>query len=208
MTERLTTGIEQLDRALGGGVAPGSIVAVTAPPDAQSEPLLRAAMSARPALYVSTIRAAAAVRETLDRTGGHDDVDVEYIGIESPLEEIRDALDSIRPGSTVVVDAVNPLESRVSEADYLRFLNALDRGLSRTDSVGLLHCLESEPPTDHRELTLAVADVVLDVDVNTNASNLEFSLEIPRARGTTPRDRVLKLELGADIGVDTSRDIS
>lgn len=207
MDDRLSTGIDSLDRALNGGVRPGSIVAVKAPPEVQSDPLLRAGMDIRPSLYVSTIRAATDVRETLERTVDGEFA-VEHVGVSDPLSEARSAIGGLSGETNVILDAMNLLESRVDERGYVSFLNKLEEGLRKTGSVGVLHCLESEPATEHREITLASADMVWNVGVHAAPERLEFYLEIPRARAMAPDERILNLKLGRTVQVDTSRDIA
>lgn len=117
-------------------------------------------------------------------------------------------LADIRTQSNVVIDAVNPLESASSQEEYLEFLRELTATLDATESIGFLHCLEDGRSPEHRGLSLSVAEFVWSLDIETESERLEFYLEIPKARATMPEDRVLKLELGEDIRVDTSRDIA
>lgn len=208
MADRLSTGVEPLDRALDGGVRSGSLVAVRAAPEAQSGPLLRVGMGERPTQYVTTVLSERTAREMLAETANDVEYTVTAVDVEGPLAGVRDALGDLDEPSNVVVDVVNPLESRTDEADYLAFLNDLRETLAETGSVGYLHCLEAEPPTAHRELTLAAASMVWELDVETEGDRIEFYLEIPKARAMDPEDRVLHLELGRGIDVDTSRDIA
>src|SRR5262249_8840571 len=72
--DRLRTGIGELDRVLGGGVVPGSLVLIGGDPGiGKSTMLLQAAQalaaSAPPVLYVSAEESAAQVRLRADRLG-------------------------------------------------------------------------------------------------------------------------------------------
>lgn len=62
MSERLSTGVDEPDREIGGGVYPGPIV-VAAPPASQSEAPLHATMRERRTHYVTTRRNENAVSE-------------------------------------------------------------------------------------------------------------------------------------------------
>ncbi|MFC7027485.1 hypothetical protein ACFQH8_08195 [Halomicroarcula sp. GCM10025710] len=62
---RLSTGIDTIDRTLGGGLQPGSIVALLAPPEAQSLPVLCAHTGLRPTHYFTTLRTVDSVQRQL-----------------------------------------------------------------------------------------------------------------------------------------------
>ena len=61
----LPTGVTELDRKLRGGVPPGSLVVLTAPPDTQSELLLEQVTRANDSTYVTTIRDEATLADRL-----------------------------------------------------------------------------------------------------------------------------------------------
>jgi KaiC/GvpD/RAD55 family RecA-like ATPase len=205
---RVSTGIEPLDRELGGGVFPGSVVALTAPPASQSEPLLHASMRERPTLYLTTRRAAAVVEADLDRALSGDDYDVVALGGEDRLAEAREAIEGIGEGHNVVVDTVEPLISGADTDRYVDFLNDLKERLLATDSVALLHCVGSTDRPAAHDITLGIADVVWDLTVRVNGTDLENRLSVPKFRGGDILDETIKLELGETVRVDTSRDIA
>ena len=73
-TERVRTGIGELDRVLGGGVVPGSLVLIGGEPGAGKSTLLIQAARALaratpPVLYVSAEESAAQVKMRADRLG-------------------------------------------------------------------------------------------------------------------------------------------
>ena len=73
---RVTSGISELDRVLGGGVVPGSVVLLSGEPGVGKSTLLLevasrwAATGDRTALYVTAEESAAQVRGRAERTGG------------------------------------------------------------------------------------------------------------------------------------------
>jgi len=161
----LTTGVPAVDRALGGGVSPGSLVAVVARPAVESEPLLYAPASEHPTRYLTALRPRAAI-ETAPRTHGADvggDVEVEAVDGDA-LDAPEAHLGGLEPASLLVVDPVTEAEQGEREA-YRAFLDAVDRACRMIESVALLHFVETRPATLRRDLALAPADVVFDIEV-------------------------------------------
>lgn len=209
---RLSTGIADVDRALGGGLQPGSIVALVAPPDAQSLPLLCAHVHLRPTLYVTTLRTAASIERQLEQQGGTPKIKrVEHVDLDVALQAITRSLEDLEDGDDLVVDVVDPIERTATMPEYLRFLNSISDRLSEVGGVAMLHCLESRTDDDsiNRELTLGIADHVWRLNPRrTGTRSLDYYLEIPKAGGVTltDEDRVLELDIGSSIDVDRTRD--
>ncbi|MFC7249699.1 hypothetical protein ACFQJ5_07605 [Halomicroarcula sp. GCM10025324] len=209
---RLSTGIDTIDRTLGGGLQPGSIVALLAPPEAQSLPVLCAHTGLRPTHYFTTLRTVDSVQRQL----AQQDLDpklrrVEHVDLDDALATIDAGLEQLEDGDDVVVDVVDPLERTASMAAYLDLLNALSRRLAETGGVGMLHCLESgrEAESPNRELTLSVADHVWRLEPRREgARSLTYYLEIPKANGLPldENDRVQELDVGSSVQVDRTRD--
>ena len=105
---RSTTGIDELDFVLGGGVVPGSVVLVGGEPGVGKSTLLlqcaaRLRRDGRPALYVSGEESAAQVRMRADRLGG-DATDVQFLP-ETSLEVILEHASALVP-SVLIVDSI------------------------------------------------------------------------------------------------------
>jgi len=108
---RFPTGVEELDRVLGGGVVPGSLVLLGgAPGIGKSTLLLQICQNLRrsrpPVLYVSGEESARQIRLRADRLG------VAGQGVlllsETRLESIEAQIQSVRPG-LVIVDSIQTL---------------------------------------------------------------------------------------------------
>jgi DNA repair protein RadA/Sms len=104
-TERLRTGIGELDRVLGGGVVPGSLVLIGGDPGiGKSTVLLQAARAlaeaAPPVLYVSGEESAAQVKLRAERLGAA--TDGLFLWSENDLSAVQAELDTIKPGALVV----------------------------------------------------------------------------------------------------------
>src|SRR3954452_13611405 len=111
--QRLLTGIAELDRVLGGGLVPGSVVLLGGSPGIGKATLTGMALgnlSARGAkvLYVSGEESAAQVRLRAERVG--DDALSLPVLAETPVEAVLAALEAERPG-VCVIDSVQTLHS-------------------------------------------------------------------------------------------------
>lgn len=209
MDGRISTGLDPLDRELDGGFLPGSIVVLSTPPESQSDPLLHAAMRGRPATYVTTIRSEPVVEETLDRAlGVEGNYEVTHVGVDDPLGRVRDRIELQREGTVVVVDVIGPIERAATDADYVAFLNALKEGLIETDSVAILHAVDADGSPALRRRTTEFADAVMELEVEDDGLQVENLLSIPKFRGDEPPEERIKVELGRDVDIDTSRDIA
>ncbi|ANY07070.1 DNA repair protein RadA [Pseudonocardia sp. HH130630-07] len=106
------TGVDELDRVLGGGLVPGAVVLLAGEPGVGKSTLLlevaaRAAETAR-VLYVSGEESAGQVRLRAERTGGvHDEL---YLAAESSLESVLGHVEQLRP-SLLVIDSVQTMST-------------------------------------------------------------------------------------------------
>jgi KaiC/GvpD/RAD55 family RecA-like ATPase len=210
MVGRLETGIEILDRRLEGGIPPGSIVVLAAPPGSQAELLLYELTAARGSLYLTTERTQQAVRDTLERTDAPvGDPTIRDIPNEDRLEQANRLFRALPQGANLILDTADPLER--SEPDrYRNFLNELREHMVETDSVAFVHCLRGHE--DHvprnRDTTLHIADVVFDLTTTVRGTDLEVRLTVPKFRGGSALSETIKLEIADRVAIDTSRDIA
>ena len=109
--ERLSTGVPELDRVLGGGLVPASLVLVGGEPGVGKSTLLLAALGAisrdRRALLITGEESAAQVKLRAARLGGCDDVE---ILAETELDLVCETLERERP-AVCVIDSVQTLWS-------------------------------------------------------------------------------------------------
>ena len=107
--ERIRTGLPELDRVLGGGVVPASLVLVSGDPGIGKSTLLLMALAAMSnewkTVLVTGEESAAQVKLRADRLGGADSVRVFQ---ETNLEDVCAALELERP-AVCVVDSVQTL---------------------------------------------------------------------------------------------------
>jgi len=112
-TERLRTGSDELDRVLGGGLVPGSVVLLGGSPGIGKSTLMSAALAriqgaGGTTLYVSGEESAAQVRLRAERLGEHA-LEVPVLA-ETALEVVLATLEQERP-QACVVDSVQTLWS-------------------------------------------------------------------------------------------------
>jgi DNA repair protein RadA/Sms len=107
------TGVDELDRVLGGGVVPGSVTLLAGEPGVGKSTLLlkvvhQWACVGRRALYVSGEESAGQIRMRAERTGcSHDQV---YLAADSDLDNVLAHIDAIKP-TLVVVDSVQTIST-------------------------------------------------------------------------------------------------
>ena len=108
-----TTGIGELDRVLGSGIIPGSVVLLAGEPGVGKSTLLlevasRWAKLDRVALYVTAEESAGQVRMRAERTGAlHDSL---YLAAESNLDVVFGHVDQLKP-SLLIVDSVQTMNA-------------------------------------------------------------------------------------------------
>jgi DNA repair protein RadA/Sms len=110
-SERISTGVAELDRVLGGGLVPASLVLVGGEPGVGKSTLLLSALSAiskdRRALLVTGEESVAQVKLRAERLGGAERVE---ILAETELEAVCATLEAERP-DVCVIDSVQTLYS-------------------------------------------------------------------------------------------------
>jgi KaiC/GvpD/RAD55 family RecA-like ATPase len=207
MADRLPTGISVLDRQLGGGIPPGSILLLSADPASQSESLLYEIAAARGTLYVTTVRSEQAVRDAIERyRGGVDRLSIRDAGDYPPIDNATRLVKDLPESANLLVDVVDPLED-TEPTRYRRFLNDLQTHMVNTGSVAVLHAMHGSE-AQNRTLTEHMADVVFDLRTDTSGSQIVNRLAVPKFRGGSALEETIKLKLTDGVTIDTSRDIA
>lgn len=198
MPDRIPTGVDPLDRQLGGGLAPGSVLVYEAPPASQAEVLLHSLAESRPTTYVSTIRAPARVEATLAPPAT-----VTGIDPDAPGCGLREVLQS-RSSAVVIIDPIDPLEATPA---YQSVLSTIESHLVGADTLIVLHALRQPQPPTGRSRTHHVADTVFRLR-QSDDRGATTQLSVPKVRDGTPPAEALTLSLTDTVAVDTSRQIA
>ncbi|WP_030415810.1 DNA repair protein RadA [Streptomyces sp. NRRL S-1448] len=108
-----STGVDELDRVLGGGLVPGAVVLLAGEPGVGKSTLLldaaaKSASAAHPTLYVTGEESASQVRLRADRIGALDDH--LYLAAETDLSAVLGHLDTVKP-SLLILDSVQTVAS-------------------------------------------------------------------------------------------------
>ncbi|MFA9428293.1 P-loop NTPase [Natronorubrum sp. A-ect3] len=180
----LPTGIDALDRRLGGGLAPGSVVALIAEPASQSEHLLYGATAPRGTLYLTTERSAANVQRAIETTSTETGTPtVRHVSGEHRLEETMENISRLPAEATLIIDPIDVLE-RYDRHAYVSFLNDLKDWMVETEGIALLHGLNGSNRPDNRTATIHATDAVFDVQTSNPGigAGVEHSLSIPKFR--------------------------
>jgi DNA repair protein RadA/Sms len=108
-----SSGVEELDRVLGGGLVPGAAILLAGEPGVGKSTLLlevaaRNAARGHRTLYLTGEESAAQVRMRADRTGGvHDEL---YLAAETDLGAILGHVDAVAP-TLLVVDSIQTISA-------------------------------------------------------------------------------------------------
>ncbi len=142
-----TTGIDEFDRVLGGGLVPGSVVLLAGEPGVGKSTLLlevvhRWARSApdRRALYVTGEESAGQVRLRADRTGAvHERV---FLAAESDLATVFGHVEQVAP-SLLIVDSVQTMlaadvDGVIGGVTQVRAITSALTTLAKTTGVAVL----------------------------------------------------------------------
>lgn len=201
-SNRLPTGIDALDRAMGGGVPPGRLVLLVSDPGVQSELIVDSILAQRDTLYVTTDRPEWEVMKDIEPGLGSGEIQVRDHTPDSLLSGVESLLDELGTSWNFVLDSVNELEL-VPRPRYRLFLSDVKQRLFETGSVGLLTGV-TVGHESARDLTLRRADIVLRLETRTSDHEIENRLSVPKFRGGAAMTETVKLELTDEVRVDES----
>lgn len=209
MGSKLETGIETLDRQLGGGLPKGSITVLEAPPGSQGHLFLHELTDTRGTLWLSFARAVEAIERSLAETPSNSgECTVKHVSSTNPMDDAEKWLDAVPRESNIILDPTNVLESEESHKEYWTFLNELQTYLLDKDSLAVLYCTKGVAEVPLRDMTKYFADVVLELETKSVKGDVENFLHVPKYRRGECPSGVLKLELQRGVSIDTSRDIA
>ena len=209
MTDRLETGIDVLDRKLGGGLPAGSLVVLSAAPASQAELFLYELTATRGTLWLSLNRTAQAVRESVQTTPAPTgDPTIRHVSGEAPLDNASKLVSALPDRSNLIVDPLDVLEAQEPPSRYRSFMNDLQNHVFNTDGLAVFHCLEGRSVPPLRDTTEHFADVIFRLQTDATGDEVESRLAIPKFRSGRAPPNTIKLDLTTEVSIDTSRDIA
>jgi archaellum biogenesis ATPase FlaH len=227
---KLQTGIRKIDRELDGGIEQGSLLSVIAGPATQSEALFQQLIGERPTLYLTTLREPESVEKRLGTDSeevfvkdvrGSQTMDKEFLkqitGTRSyslSIDETDDILDAVYETiervdreMNVILDPINPLEETDQPGAYREVINKFQSKMLETGGVGVLHCVTLEDAPPLRDVTLAISDVVFELDLVQLTNEMQYQLTIPKNRGGTPLLEETAVKFDSEVWIDDTRNI-
>lgn len=209
--KKLSTGIEILDNPeyLDGGFPEGSVVTLIADPVATAELFLFDLAEARYTNYLTTSKPVPAVKHQLEQLQrSPDDFHViDLYSADDPVVNATMALDEVSPGENIIVDNFSDL---VQIDGYERVLNKIYQVSHDQDCLTYLFMFRDSDATlsYHESRVPYMSDVVMQMKTSVEGEKVENRLSITKLRGMTPPEKTVKLNIGEEIEVDTSRDIA
>lgn len=208
---KLSTGIEILDNPeyLQGGFPKGSVVTIMANPIATAELFMYDLATVRRTSYFTTARSAETVQmnlDTLGRSPGEFDV-VDLFSADDVFDALMTGLEDVGREENIIVDTVSDL---VNHDRFEDMLDVIYRVSHETDSVTYFYMIkeDGETMTFEESRIPHLSDVVMRMITGIEGEKVENRLAISKIRGQTPPEKTIKLNIGEEIVVDTSRDIA
>ncbi len=205
---RLSTGIEKLDRPLNGGIKPGSVISVIAPPESQYEMLLQHFIRERDTLYISTTRAEKHIHDQLVSR----DVETSGCGIkyvdptDSVMEDVLEYAKKPPTGSNVIIDISDPVENE-DTGRVINFYHQLKDHMETIGGIALVVGLNSDPVPSGRKYTYKMADVVIELEFVHTTTETDIVMRVPKYRTGTSILDPIKLVIKEDVQVDSKRQV-
>jgi KaiC/GvpD/RAD55 family RecA-like ATPase len=165
--------------------------------------------SVRKTNYFTTSRSEEAVNQNLDimkRSPDNFEV-IDLFEADDVFDTLMEGLENVGNEENIIIDTVSDL------VDHNRFDDMLDvvyRVSHETDSVTYLYMIKEDGETMTYEESRVpyLSDVVMRMMTGIEGENVENRLAISKLRGQTPPPKTIKLNIGEEIVVDTSRDIA
>lgn len=208
---KLSTGIEILDNPeyFEGGFYKGSVVTIIADPIATAELFMFDLAKTRKTTYFTTGRSEESVEMSLELMGRSGE-NIEVVDLFSADDVYKTAINALRNVGREENIIFDNFSDVVQHDRYDEILNETYRISHTTDSITYLFMVkESDATLTYDEGRVPYAsDVVMKMMTGIEGEKVENRLAVSKMRGQTPPPKTVKLNIGEEIEVDTSRDIA
>ncbi|MDY6964376.1 MAG: recombinase RecA [Halobacteriota archaeon] len=228
-----STGINFLDNELSGGLPAGTVVYFYADADeTTSEVFLHHFSSVRKTYYFTTVRRPKYISQNITDLG-LDTENINFIDVYSQyyLNKFGDMIDNVgnefvdkdildfteyqlkniraqdEKDFNIIIDTFSfYLGLNVNFGNILRLTNLIYEITKETESISYLYVLNDYDKPENKVMNLC--DAVFDVTSDRIGDNIYSKLSIPKMRGKTEVNDLIKFKVASGIQIDTTRDIA
>ena len=229
-----TTGIEVLDRTLGGGLPSGSVTYIYADAKSMAEVFLYQFTQARKSYYFSNERRPQYVMHDIESFGfktsdivfvdiyseyyftAHgemvDNVGNEFVDakiVEFTEYNLKKILAEEEEDINIIFDTFSfYLNLKVNPGLIKRLINIIYETTKNLNCVSFLYGLKDTHQKNHENEILKSCDVIFDVELEKTADKISNRLSIPKIRGRIPTTEMIRFKVGDGVQIDTTKDIA
>ena len=232
--QSLTTGIEVLDRTLGGGLPSGSVTYIYADAKSMAEVFLYQFTQARKTYYFSNERRPRYVMHDIGNFGfktddivfvdiyseyyftAHgelvDNVGNEFVDakiVEFTEYNLRKILDEGEQDINIIFDAFSfYLNLKVNPGLIKRLINIIYETTKSLNCLSFLYGLKDTHQKNIENEILKSCDVVFDIELERTSDKISSLLSIPKIRGRIPAIDMIRFKVGDGVQIDTTKNIA
>lgn len=232
--ENRTTGIEILDRTLGGGLPSGSVTYIYADATSMAEVFLYQFAQARRTYYFSNERRPLYVLQNIEDFGFKTDdiifVDIfsEYymtshgemvdnIGnefvdakiVEFTEYNLKKIMAEEEEDINIIFDSFSfYINLNVNPGIIKRLINIIYEVTKSINCLTFLYSLKDMHKKSLENEILKSCDVIFDVEIEKKSDKISNMLSIPKIRGRVPTIEMIRFRVGDGIQIDTTKDIA
>jgi hypothetical protein len=194
---RLPTGIPAIDTPTDG-VPSGSIIGVSAKPDARSERLLYALTSTdRQTTYITTERSEQIILNQLresDVASLSPQPIIKHVDGPDVLEQVGLLIESLPQNSNLIIDSMDRLEQTDREA-YISFMNTLSQEVHNAGAIAMVHMLDRSQTSRNRSTTTQFVDLELALERIEDSGSVMRQISTPISRSPELPEMTVTSEL-------------
>jgi len=233
-SQNRTTGIEVLDRTLGGGLPSGSVTYIYADAKSMAEVFLYQFTQARKSYYFSNERRPAYVLHDIEsfdfKTSDITFVDIyseyyftdhgemvdnvgnEFVDakiVEFTEYNLKKILAEEEEDINIIFDSFSfYLNLKVNPGIIKRLINIIYETTKRLNCLSFLYGLKDTHDKNLENEILKSCDVIFDVDLDKSSDKISNRLSIPKIRGRVPTVEMIRFKVGDGVQIDTTKDIA